>query len=128
MRIPALLYGNDIMHEFAVTQSIVKMVTEEAEKAGGGKILEIRLVIGDLSTIIDDSVRLYFDLISEGTPAQGAKLVFRRVRAEFLCRSCGTRFTKPGTGFQCPQCGELGTPTEVGREFYVESIEVEEPE
>ena len=116
------------MHEFAVTQSIVRMVAEEAKKAGGGRILEIRLVIGDLSTIIDDSVQLYFDILSEGTAAQGARLVFKRVRAEFLCKACNARFIKPETGFQCPQCGALGTPTEVGREFYVESIELEDSE
>ncbi|PYG87198.1 hydrogenase nickel incorporation protein HypA/HybF [Ruminiclostridium sufflavum DSM 19573] len=113
------------MHEYAVTQSMVKMVVDEANKANAAKISEIRLVIGDLSTIIDDSVQMYFDIISEGTIAQGAKLIFKRVKAEFRCKSCGEVFIKPPVGFDCPKCGGLGTPTGVGKEFYIESIEIE---
>ena len=71
------------MHEYAVTKNIINMVVEEAKKTGGSRIIEIKLVIGDLSTIIDESVQMYFDIIAEGTPAQGAKLSFRRIKAEF---------------------------------------------
>lgn len=113
------------MHEYAVTQSMVKMAIDEANKANASRILEIRLVIGDLSTIIDDSVQMYFDIMSEGTIAQGAKLIFKRVKAEFKCKDCGEVFVKPATGFNCPKCGGLGTPTGVGKEFYIESIEIE---
>lgn len=113
------------MHEYAVTQSMLKIALDEAKRVDASKILEIRLVIGDLSTILDDSVQMYFDIMSEGTPAQGAKLVFKRVPAEFKCRECGEVFVKPPKGFDCPKCGGLGMPTERGREFYIESLEIE---
>lgn len=113
------------MHEYAVTKNIVDIVVEEAEKAGARKIIKIQLAIGDLSTIIDESVQMYFDIISEGTIAQGAQLIFKRIPAEFKCRKCGFIFIKPQKGFDCPQCGGLGMPTGVGKEFYVESIEIE---
>jgi hydrogenase nickel incorporation protein HypA/HybF len=113
------------MHEYSVTQGIIKTVCEEALKANASKITEIRLAIGDLSTIIDDSVQMYFDMLAESTSAHGAKLIFRRIKAEFKCLSCGNIFIKPSVGFNCPTCNELGTPTGVGREFYIESIEVE---
>ena len=112
------------MHEYAVTKSIINLVVEEAKRANAGNIIEIRLVIGDLSTIIDESIQMYFDIISEGTLAQGAKLSFRRIKAEFKCIKCNSVFIKPDKGFNCPYCGELGTPTDIGREFYIESIEV----
>ncbi len=113
------------MHEYAVTQSMLKIALDEAKRVNASKILEIRLVIGDLSTILDDSVQMYFDIMSEGTPAEGAKLVFKRVQAEFKCRECGEVFVKPPKGFDCPKCGGLGMPTEKGREFYIESLEIE---
>ncbi|WP_242836634.1 hydrogenase maturation nickel metallochaperone HypA [Clostridium sp. BNL1100] len=113
------------VHEYAVTQSMLKLVLDEAKRVKASKILEIRLVIGDLSTIVDDSVQMYFDIMSEGTIAHGAKLVFRRVKAEFKCKECGEVFIKPTTGFDCPKCGGLGMPTGVGREFYIESLEIE---
>ncbi len=113
------------MHEYAVTEGLLKLVLDEAGKAGASKVTEIKLVIGDLSTIIDESIQMYFDLMSEGTMAHGARLVFRRIPARFKCKDCGCDYEKPATGYDCPQCGGLGMPTGVGREFYVESMDVE---
>ncbi|NLD47837.1 MAG: hydrogenase maturation nickel metallochaperone HypA [Clostridiaceae bacterium] len=113
------------MHEYAVTKSLIKTCIDEAEKAGANKITEIRLVIGDLSTIIDESVQMYFDIMAEGTIAYGSKLVFKRIPAQFKCRSCGSLYNKPAKGYDCPVCGDYGLPTGVGREFYIDSIEVE---
>lgn len=113
------------MHEYAVTRNIVDIAVKEAEAADAGRILEIRLVIGDLSSIIDESVSMYFDIISKDTIAEGAKLVFKRMPALFLCKSCGREFEKPRSGFSCPHCGGEGRLTDAGREFYIESMEVD---
>lgn len=113
------------MHEYAVTQNILNIAVEEVQKAGAARVVQVNLVIGDLSTIIDESVQLYFDLLSQETPAQGAKLVFKRIPAEFQCRDCRQVYEKPVKGFDCPVCGGLGMPTGRGREFYIESLMVE---
>ncbi len=104
---------------------MIEIALDEAKKANAAKITDIILVIGDLSTIIDESVQMYFDIISEGTIAQGARLHFRRVPAEFKCPSCGLVFNKPAKGFDCPACGSLGLSTGAGKEFYIESLEVD---
>jgi hydrogenase nickel incorporation protein HypA/HybF len=119
------LKGCDAMHEYAVTQNMVEIAVKEAEAAGSNKILEIRLVIGDLSSIIDESVSMYFDFLSEGTAAYGAKLVFRRMPAKLRCSVCGQEYEKPRNGFDCPSCSGEGRLTDAGREFYIESMEVE---
>ncbi|HEY9063151.1 MAG TPA: hydrogenase maturation nickel metallochaperone HypA [Pseudobacteroides sp.] len=113
------------MHEYAVTKGLVSIAVEEAKKAGASRITLIRLVIGDLSTIIDESVQMYFDMLSEGTIAHGAKLEFRRVSARFRCQDCDMEFDKPKSGFDCPKCGKMGTLTDSGKEFYIESMEVD---
>lgn len=113
------------MHEYSVTKGLIRTAVEEAKKAGAEKINEITLVIGDLSTIMDDSVQMYFDILSEGTIAHKARLVFKRIPAEFQCRECGEKYIKPKKGFDCPKCGGMGTPTGVGKEFYIESMEIE---
>lgn len=113
------------MHEFAVTEEIIKMADDEAKKSGAKRITKINLVIGDLSTFIDESVQMYFDILSKGTLAEGAELTFERVCAQFKCNECENVFNKPQKGFDCPKCGQIGSPTGVGNEFYIESIEVE---
>jgi len=77
------------MHEYSVTKNILDVAIGGAD---GRKITAITLVIGDLSSIIDESVQLYFDLLSADTIASGAKLIFKRVSAELLCKPCGYNF------------------------------------
>ncbi len=113
------------MHEYAVTKNIVDIAVAEAKAANAGRVVEISLVIGDLSSIIDESVSMYFEIISKDTMAEGAKLSFKRKPAVFHCSRCGKNYNKPAKGFECPECGSLGTLTGAGREFYIESLEVE---
>ena len=115
------------MHEYAVAKSIIDIACKEAESAGAGRITEIRLVIGELSSIIDESLNMYFGMISKDTAAEGAKLVFKRIPAGFRCRVCRHEFGKPDKGFDCPVCGGPGmlVETGAGKEFYIESLEVD---
>jgi Hydrogenase expression/synthesis hypA family. len=48
------------MHEYAVTKNIVDIAVAEVKAANAGKIVGISLVVGDLSSILDESVRMYF--------------------------------------------------------------------
>ena len=82
-------------------------------------------MIGDLTSIIDDSVQFYFDILSKGTALEGAVLFFQRVAPEFECKSCGHRATGRLSGSVCPGCGGKGFVVRKGQEFYIESIEVE---
>ena len=62
------------MHELAVTEEILRVALEHAERAQATRITDIHLVIGTLSTVVDDSVQFYFDFLSPETIAAGAKL------------------------------------------------------
>lgn len=113
------------MHEMAVTANILQIAQEEAQRAGAARITRISLVIGELSSILDDSVQLYFDMLSEGTLAAGAQLAFTRIPATLQCQTCGNTFAKVGSRFTCPGCGGPGRLTGDAKEFYLESMEVE---
>ena len=113
------------MHELAVTQGMLSIALEHASKAGAKKITRINLAIGEMSGIVDDSVQFYFDFVSKDTLAEGATLSFERVPARFRCRSCQTEFSPGEQQWTCPHCEELSLEIVSGREFYVDSIEVE---
>ncbi len=109
------------MHELAVTEDILRIV---AEHAGGQQITDIYLVIGDMSSFVDDSIQFYFDQLAPGTMAEGATLHFKRIPIRFRCRACAHEFKPVGLDWRCPNCGALGGEVIAGKEFYVESIEV----
>ncbi|MGC9394234.1 MAG: hydrogenase maturation nickel metallochaperone HypA [Anaerolineae bacterium] len=112
------------MHELPVTEDILRIVTAHAQKAGAQHVTRINLVIGELTSFIDDSIQFYFGMLSPGTPAEGATLHFERIKTRFRCRKCGQEFEPEGRNWICPECGTLGGDVIAGKEFYVESIEV----
>lgn len=115
------------MHELPITQGILDLVLDHAARAGAARVTAVHLVIGGLSGVVADSVRFCWDLVSEGTPAQGAVLQFRRVPLRLACQECATLFAPDGVSFDCPACGARATRVVEGRDFRVESIDVEDP-
>lgn len=113
------------MHELPVTESILQIIIEHGERAGAGRITQVHLVIGDMAGFVDDSIQFYFDILTPGTLAEGATLFFHRVPTRLRCWECGQEFSPQDRDWRCPQCGETGGAVIAGKEFYVDSIEVE---
>jgi hydrogenase nickel incorporation protein HypA/HybF len=110
-----------------VTESLLEIALRHAKQAGAGRITDLYLVIGELSSVIDDSVQFYWDFVSEGTKAEGATLHFRRVPAEMACQACGERYD-PKADLTCPACGGSDVRIVAGQEFFLEAIEVSDDE
>ena len=89
---------------------------------------DIYLVIGELSSFIDDSIQFYFSMLSPDTLAEGAELHFERIKTRFRCRQCGHEFEPKEQDWLCPKCQALGGDVIAGKEFFVESIAIVSPE
>jgi hydrogenase nickel incorporation protein HypA/HybF len=114
------------LHEYPITQQILKIVEEAARKEQASRVSRITLVVGEQSGFVGDSIHLYFDIISEGTLAEGAELAITYIKSELLCEGCREHFERAPYSFACPRCGADGVPTEIGKEFYIKDIEVEQ--
>lgn len=113
------------MHEYPITEQIIKIAEKHCREAGAQSVRTVKLVIGDYSGYVGDSVQMYFDIISEGTLCQGAEVEIVHVKPKLKCPACGAVFEKKLMSFACPECDTDGEPTDIGKEFYIESIEVE---
>ncbi len=113
------------MHELAVTQSILDISLRHASQAGAKRVTDINLVIGQFSSIVDDSVQFYWDIIAWDTIAQGSLLHFERIPGEMTCSNCGHTFHPSDKTFECPSCSSSFVNITKGEEFRVDSIDVE---
>ena len=112
------------MHELAITQNILDIALRHADQAGADQITDLYLVIGQLSSVVDDSVQFYWELISQDTKAEGSNLHFERTKATMECQECHHPFSPGKDDFICPQCGGAQLRVTAGVEFYLQAIEV----
>lgn len=112
------------MHEYPITQRIIEIAEEFAVKNKVNEIKQINLVIGDYCGYVASSIELYFEIIAEGSLCEKAKLNIERIIPKLKCNLCGELFERKLFSFQCPNCEGEGSPTEIGKEFYIKSIEV----
>jgi hydrogenase nickel incorporation protein HypA/HybF len=115
------------MHELAATDGILQVALDAARNARASRIQSIDVVVGDLSSLLGETVQFYFDILSRDTLAAGAELRLHRRPATVRCRECGASYPAtlplaPG----CAVCGGAALGVSGGREFYVDSIEVDQ--
>jgi hydrogenase nickel incorporation protein HypA/HybF len=113
------------MHELAVTENILNIAVQHAVRANAVRVTSLHLVIGQLSSIVDDSVQFYWDMISAGTMCEGAQLHFERRPAKLKCLDCDQTYSLSGELTDCPNCHGARIKIVAGEEFYLDSIEVE---
>jgi len=115
------------MHEYHVMEKIVRTAEETAKRSNALKVLKVSLAVGKLTGFEDGSIRLYFETLAKGTILEGSELFIRHIEPKFKCASCDTLFDCKGSNFACTKCGQPGSPTEIGKEFYIEDMEIESP-
>ena len=112
------------MHELSITESILNLSLEYANQAKAKQVTDIFLVIGRLSSVVDDSVQFYWDIISQDTICEGAQLHFERPSAQLECLDCGTHFVLESELSPCPSCNSMLIKVISGDQFYLDSIQV----
>ena len=113
------------MHELSITESILDITLRHARQAGAGRVTNLYLVIGQLASIVDDSVQFYWDIVAKGTLAEGARLHFKRIPVELQCLECNQPFKPQGGEFACPHCNSAKIKILSGEEFYLEAIDID---
>ncbi len=113
------------MHEAAVTDSMVKLVLEQAEEHQAKIVRTVTVVIGAMSGIVAESMRFYFVELTKGTPAEGATLEVREIPTRAMCLGCAHSFELEDYLWLCPECGDRNLDIVQGKELMVDSIEVD---
>ena len=116
------------MHELPITESILNIVLKHARANDVRKVKAIHLRIGRLSDLEDEWIQRYFDYLSKGTLAEGAKIEVERTPIVMKCNACSASYeweaSKMGE-VVCPDCGGKSCTLISGREYYIKEMEAE---
>ena len=118
--------GDWVMHEFSIATSLLSIIDEEAVKFQGAQVKTVTLKVGTLSGIVPEALDFAFQVLSEGTVAEGARLMIERVPLRIECNACGTTSTPTDPFLICPHCGSGEVEIREGRELEIESMEIED--
>ena len=115
------------MHELSIVASVVDTVTESVAAYPGARVLEVRLRVGALASVVVESLEFCWGIATEGTPLEGAKLRVKTLPVVMHCEPCGQDVELAGVqSFRCPRCGEPASDLRQGRELEIDSIEIDE--
>ena len=114
------------MHEHHRALQIFQAAEKYARENNSGCVQEIRITLGKDSGLTAENISTYFNIISEGSICEWTKLTFDLVAPLLRCRTCGKLFERKPFSFSCDgeNCDGEGEPTEIGKEFVIESIVV----
>ena len=104
----------------AITQSVVDAVCGHA---GDRRVHSVRLRVGALCGVIPESMEFCFELATQGTIAQGARLDLDIQVGAARCRACDAEFTLGDLILQC-ECGSADIDLLAGRDLEIVSMEV----
>ena len=116
------------MHELPIIESILNIVLKHARMNNAQKVMSIDLQIGKLSELEDDWLQRYFDYLSKGTEAEGAKLKIERTPIMMQCAVCSISYEADVAqmgNLICPACGANRGTLLSGKNYYIKSMEVQ---
>ena len=113
------------MHELSMAQALIEQVEKIQAKENAGAVVSVTVNIGALSGVDREAFEFAFPLAAADTPLAGAALVIVETPAEVTCGQCGKQSQPDLANMRCATCGSNCIRITAGRDFLIQSIELE---
>jgi hydrogenase nickel incorporation protein HypA/HybF len=123
------------LHELSIASQIWESVARAAREHGGGRVLSIKLELGELNLIEEEQLRFWIEELGKRDGSPGVRLEIAPVKGRVRCSECGVE-GEPGlpggsadhflpVSMSCAACGSREVVLGGGRELRVVSAEIE---
>ena len=113
------------MHEVSIMEQTLEIAINKAKNQGAKQIYNLKMRIGAVSGVVPEALTFAFDVITDNTIAQGAKLEIETVPVKCYCSHCQQDFYPSDLViYECPQCGQFSHKIITGKEIELTSLEV----
>jgi hydrogenase nickel incorporation protein HypA/HybF len=119
------------MHELSIASALMEGVLKFADERQAGRVLEVRLAVGELTAVEHEQLRFCFAAISKETVAEDAELQIDSIKTVVQCPHCSYRGTPKYWDeaqahyaiptLVCPQCGKCADAVQ-GHECAIKAI------
>ncbi|MCF7818339.1 MAG: hydrogenase maturation nickel metallochaperone HypA [Kiritimatiellales bacterium] len=116
------------MHELSLAQELVEHIARVAKSENALRVERVVVVIGRYSGVEREAFEFAFPFAAEGTIAEGAELLIEERPATVWCRNCNSSSHVASTHLTCGNCGSTEVALTDGREFMIQSIQLEVPD
>lgn len=117
--------NNKKMHEISIAEEIKNVVIQKLKEKNGKKVKCIKLLIGEMTSIVPDALKFAFDIVSKKTPLEDALIHIKVLKTKARCRICSKKFIAKDFAFICPECNSSDIEIMQGREMIIQTIEME---
>jgi hydrogenase nickel incorporation protein HypA/HybF len=111
------------VHELALAEALVAVVDRHAR---GRRVVRVELEVGRLRQVVREALAFSFELVAQGTPAEGAELAMEEIPIRLACRACGAESEADAFPLACGRCGALDVEVTGGEEFQLVALELED--
>jgi hydrogenase nickel incorporation protein HypA/HybF len=116
------------VHEFGITQEILRAVLETSERVGATRVNVVHITVGELTEVVPDALQFAWEHSTPGTLAEGATLDVTETPGRSRCLECGAEFEHDRFDRHCNACGTFATQMIGGDELRVDNIDVDVPD
>lgn len=120
------------MHELSIAATLMESVLDFVEARHIGKVLRVRLAIGELTCVQHDQLKFCYESVARETALQDSTLEIEEVPARVNCAHCGyegppkywmdSLADTPIATLQCPDCGQAAEAAQ-GHELAIKTIQ-----
>lgn len=108
----------------SLCNSLVELVRDQQQQRGFERVLKVFVEVGVLGHVDPHALEFAFDVVSSGSPAEGAELVIVEIAGAAWCMNCSKTVRLLKRGDSCPGCGGFGMIVEQGDELRLKELEV----
>ncbi len=113
------------MHELSLAESMLELMTEQAEKDGFSKVTRVCLEVGRLSCVEPEAMLFCFESVMANTLASEAKLEIIPVPGVGKCSRCHALSDMDQLYSPCSYCGDFGLEILQGKRVNIKSLAVQ---
>jgi hydrogenase nickel incorporation protein HypA/HybF len=105
-------------------EGLIRDIAAEALRQGFTRVHQVRLEVGRLAGVEVEALRFAFGPATEGTLAEGARLVVLELPGRGTCQTCGAEVGIEARYDLCPACGDGFVSLVSGTEIRVKDLDV----